>query len=99
MTRVIVNPGVCGFTTTIEVDKVDKRRVKVVITSDCEMVTELGESFTEVDAGQALKQGQALSEYVHATCPIPIAVLKAIEAEAGLTVPCDVVILFDSRQK
>ena len=99
MTRVIVNPGVCGFTTTIEVDKVDKRRVKVVITSDCEMVTELGESFTEVDAGQALKQGQALSEYVHATCPVPIAVLKAIEAEAGLTVPCDVVILFDSRQK
>ncbi len=99
MTRVIVNPGVCGFTTTIDVNKVSKRRVKVVITSDCEMVTELGESFTEVDAGQALKQGQALSEYVHATCPVPIAVLKAIEAEAGLTVPCDVVILFDSRQK
>ena len=99
MTRVIVNPGACGFTTTIDVNKVSKRRVKVVITSDCEMVTELGESFTEVDAGQALKQGQALSEYVHATCPIPIAVLKAIEAEAGLTVPCDVVILFDSRQK
>jgi len=99
MTRVIVNPGACGFTTTIEVDKVSKRRVKVVITSDCEMVTELGESFTEVDAGQALKQGQALSEYVHAACPVPIAVLKAIEAEAGLTVPCDVVILFDSRQK
>ena len=98
MTRVIVNPGVCGFTTTIEVDKVSKRRVKVVITSDCEMVIELGESFTEVDAGQALKQGQALSEYVHATCPVPIAVLKAIEAEAGLTVPCDVTILFDSRQ-
>ena len=99
MTRVIVNPGVCGFTTTIDVSKVSKRRVKVVITSDCEMVTELGESFTEVDAGQALKQGQALSEYVHATCPVPIAVLKAIEAEAGLTVPCDVVILFDSRQE
>ena len=43
--------------------------------------------------------GQALSEYVHATCPVPIAILKAIEAEAGLTVPCDVVILFDSRQE
>ena len=98
MTRVIVNPGHCGFTTTIEVDKVAKRRVKVVINSDCEMVTEMAESFTEVDAGQALKQGQALSEYVHATCPVPIAVLKAIEVEAGLGVPCDVVILFDSRQ-
>jgi hypothetical protein len=43
--------------------------------------------------------GQALSEYVHATCLVPIAILKAIEAEAGLTVPCDVVILFDSRQE
>ena len=100
MTRVIVNPGHCGFTTTIDVGKVAKRRVKVVITSDCEMVTELAESFTtDVDAGQALKQGQALSEYVHATCPVPIAVLKAIEVEAGLGVPCDVVILFDSRQR
>ena len=99
MTRVIVNPGACGFTTIIEVNKVAKRRVKVVITSDCEFVTELGESLVEVDAGYALKQGQALSEYVHATCPVPVAVLKAIEAEAGLTVPHDVLILFDSRQE
>ena len=82
-----------------KVDKVAKRRVKVVVTSDCELVKELGESLVEVDAGYALKQGQALSEYVHATCPVPIAILKAIEAEAGLTVPCDVVILFDSRQE
>ena len=99
MTRVIVNPGICGFTTTIEVDTVAKQRVKVVITSDCEMVTKLGESLTEVDPWEALKQGQALSEYVHATCPVPIAVLKAIEAEAELALPCDVVVLFDTRYK
>jgi hypothetical protein len=26
---------------------------------------------------------------LHATCPVPIAVLKAVEAAAGLALPCD----------
>ena len=44
MTRVIVKSGICGFIGTVEVDKVDDKSFKVVITSGCEMVTELGKS-------------------------------------------------------
>jgi hypothetical protein len=43
MTRVIVKSGICGFISTIEVKKVDDESFKVVISSGCEMVTELGE--------------------------------------------------------
>ena len=38
MTRVVVNPGVCGKKVTIDAEKVGKRGVRVDITSDCKMV-------------------------------------------------------------
>lgn len=103
MTRVVVNPGICGFITIIEVDKVAKRRVRVVITSDCEMVTKLGESLTELDQWEASKpradcdvHRQASRHTLHSACPIPIGILKAIEVEAGLALPRDVVIRFET---
>lgn len=103
MTKVIVDPGVCGFSTTIEVANVAKRRVRIAITSDCEMVTKLGESLAEVERWEVFKQHADCEIYkdasrcsLHATCPIPIAVLKAIEVEAGLALPRDVVIHFDT---
>ena len=105
MTRVVVNPGICGFITTIEVEKLDRRKVKVVITSDCETVTKLGESLTEVEQWDALKpradsevHRQASKHPLHSVCPVPIAILKAIEAEAGLALPRDVVIHFETSE-
>lgn len=104
MTRVVVNPGNCGFTTTIEVSKVANRRARVVITSDCERVTELGESLTELDTWEVFKQYADNAIYkgasrchLHITCPVPTGILKAIEVEAGLAVSCDVVIRFETQ--
>ena len=106
MTRVIVKSGVCGFTATIDAEKVADERVKVVITSDCGMVTELGESLTEIDQSEIFKKHIDSKIYktasrcsLHVACPVPMAVLKAIEAEAELALPRDVVVLFDSRYK
>jgi hypothetical protein len=38
LTRVVVNAGICGFTTTVEVARTARRRVKIVLASDCEAV-------------------------------------------------------------
>ena len=54
MTRVVVDPGVCGFTTTVEVIKLPLRKVGITITSECEKVSELGTQLREVDWSNVL---------------------------------------------
>ncbi len=106
MTRVVVNPGVCGMTATVEVIRVDKRRVRVKITSDCEMVTEMGKPLAELDQEDALKSLLHSKVYqyaagcsLHTTCPVPMAILKAIEVEAGLALPRPVLVQFEAPER
>jgi len=103
MTRVVINPGICGKIVTAEVVKVDKRRVRIKITSDCEIVTKMGESLAEVNQWDALKPHVSSSIYkyasrchLHTSCPVPMAILKAIEVEAGLALPRPVLIHFET---
>jgi uncharacterized Zn finger protein len=102
VTKVTVDPGICGFVTKVEVDKITKQKVKVVINSDCESVAQMGELLTEIDKWTVFKQHEDCEIYkaaskchLHITCPIPTAVLKAIEVEIGLALPRDVVICFE----
>lgn len=102
MTRVVVNPGVCGKKVTIEVEKVGKRGVRVDITSDCKMVNEMGESLDGVDQWDVFKPPIdspfyecALHCRLHTACPIPMAIIKAIEVEAGLAAPGPVSLSFE----
>ena len=106
MTRVIVKSGICGFISTIDVERAADESIKVVITSGCEMVTELGKSLTEIEEREIHKNHIDSEIYkcasrckLHVTCPVPMAVLKAIEVEAELALPRDVVMLFDTMQK
>jgi len=106
MTRVVVNPGICGMTATVEVVKIGKRGVRVEITSDCEMVTKMGVLLAELDQGDVLKSllpsevYQRASECsLHAACPVPMAVLKAIEVEAGLALPGPVLMHFETTEQ
>lgn len=103
MTRVVITPGICGFTTTVEVTKQAKRRVSVRITSDCEQIARIGKSLKELDLWDTLKpradsevHRQASRHPLHSVCPVPIGILKAIEVEAGLALPRDVVIHFET---
>ena len=105
MTRLVINPGVCGFKTTIEVTKEEKRRVSIIITTDCEQVAGLGKSLKTLEIWEALKhrseseiQHQAEKNKLHASCPVPISIIKAIEVEAGLALPRDVSINFENEQ-
>jgi hypothetical protein len=106
MTRVVVNPGVCGFISTIEVERVDKRTVRIVIVTDCEMVAELGKSIAEVGIWDVMKLFTDSEVYqgasncgMHAACPVPSAIIKAAEVEAGMALPRDAVIHFESPNK
>jgi len=106
MTRVEVNPGVCGLICTIEVEEADKRRVSIAIASDCEMIHALGELLKEADIWEIMKPHvysvvyQTASQcQLHAACPVPSAIIKAVEVEVGMALPREVVIRFDSPGK
>ena len=106
MTRAVLNPGICGKTATIEVVKVGKRRVRVRIISDCEMVAKMGESLAELDSRDVLKSLLHSAVYkcgaechIHASCAVPMAILKAIEVEAGLALPSPVLVQFETTEQ
>lgn len=102
MTRIVVSSGICGMEVIIEVNKVDKRNVKLEITSACKMVNKLGEALRELDPMDTLKGGggsqvwqQASMKNLHSDCPVPIGILKAIQVETEMALPHDAVIHFE----
>jgi len=102
MTRVVVDPGICGLPATVEVTRLTSTKVKVAVSSDCEMVTKACVQLSELDWTNALKPLQnslvyecAFQYIEHVTCPVPVAILKAIEVEVGVALPRDVSIKFE----
>jgi len=103
MTRAVVNPGICGMTATVEVVKVGNRKFRVEVTSDCEMVSKMAKSLVELGQQDVLKQLVDSDVYkyasgcrLHTSCPVPMAILKAIEIEAGLALPQPVLVYFEN---
>jgi len=101
MTKVLINPGVCGMECAVCVSKKDRMNYTVTLESKCAMVVQLGEKIADINLRDALKKyGQTVvTEHAgnilaHCTCPIPTGILKAIEAEAGMALPRDVSITF-----
>jgi hypothetical protein len=102
MTKVTVNPGICGFSVIIKVEKVENNKVHVFLESECEMVMDM---CTDISS---LKLKAALTDYLsnpvyrsaaehikHVACPIPAGILKAIEVEIGGALPRDASIVFE----
>lgn len=102
MTRVSINPGACGFTAKVTVEKSGGKEYLLTIKSECPMVKKLGEAlpvlnmldiFVRLQDNPVYKQGgQCLK---HTACPVPSGILKALEVEAGLNVPKDACIVFE----
>ncbi len=94
MTRLIVDPGACGFTCMVEVEKVGKYQVTISVQSQCKQIkklaTEVGEiNFLEICRGpygqNPISQSAARCG-LHPSCPIPCGLIKAVEAELGMAV-------------
>ena len=96
--RAEVDAGVCGLKSLIEARSPDGQTVVVRIESDCPRVQALAGDLADLDAFEQVlrlpltKTRPALlaeKHRLHPTCPVPVAVLKAAEAAAGLALPCD----------
>jgi hypothetical protein len=101
MTKVRVNPGACGMPAEIEVQKKDSKTYTLRIRSQCEMVVKLAKEIPELKMLDAFRRILDNPVYrkgavclKHVACPVPSAVLKALEVEAGLNLPKDVSITF-----
>jgi hypothetical protein len=91
MTKIFVNPGICGFDTIIEAKRSDDV-ISLQINSECENVKRLANTLTRFSL-QDMRNAKSLTEntvyktatrYIpHFSCPIPCAIFKAIEAELG----------------
>jgi hypothetical protein len=102
MTKITVNAGACGFTSVIRVEKAPERSVDVTVESGCAMVQKLAAEIASLGRRDALigilnnpvylAAGRHLK---HAACPVPAAILKALEVEAGLNVKKDATIAFE----
>jgi hypothetical protein len=104
MTRVVVTAGACGFTTVIRAEKAPERSVDITVESGCAMVQKMAAEIARLGRRDALvgilnnpvylAAGRHLK---HAACPVPSAVLKALEVEAGLNVKKDATIVFEKH--
>jgi len=94
MTRLIVDPGACGFTCKVEVEKVDKYHVTIDLQSNCKQIKNLAKEVKEIDFLEICRMpyGQnPLSQWAarckcHPSCPIPCGIIKAVEGELGMAV-------------
>ena len=101
MTKVVVKAGACGFTSVIRADKGRERSVDISVDSGCAMVQKMAAEISSLGRRDALSGLLTNPVYLaaarhlkHAACPVPSAVLKALEVEAGLNVKKDATIVF-----
>jgi hypothetical protein len=105
MTSVTVNAGACGFTVIIKAKKGAGKKMHISLDTECEMINNMENDISLLDWRTALKDYfnnpvfcSASKHMKHVTCPVTSAILKAIEVEAGLSVPRDVSIIFSKNQ-
>lgn len=109
MTKVEINPGVCGFKTIVKAESPDGETVTVTAASGCKAVQEMmkavGESFDPYELCLTQPGSGVLYEYArghfpgHCACPVIAGIVKAAEAECHLALPRDAGIRFIRDEK
>jgi len=103
MTKVEINPGICGFIASVTAEADEEQMVTLNIKSGCAGIRKLAESLDEVDAYEVClgKPGTGeiyeLAQEVcpgHAACPVIAGILKCIEVECNLALPKNAEIKF-----
>jgi hypothetical protein len=107
VTRVTMDPGICGFPCVIQVRKDDARTVSIEISgSECKQIKKLAgqvkrmtmqELFMPVSKNPAFYF--AHKSGCHPSCPVPVAVLKAVEVCMEMALPRQVRITFDEANE
>ncbi|MFO8143898.1 MAG: hypothetical protein R6T78_04420 [Dehalococcoidales bacterium] len=91
--------------------KLGKGKVKIEIKCDCDRIVKMASQLKEVDEAEVNEwdpikpRGESkICQYSRefnlcAACPVPTAILKAVEAEAGLAIPKDAHITFTKTER
>lgn len=98
MTKVALDAGACGFRIVVKADKIDNNSFTLRLISPCKMVKDLDSELADLvfskDVFTRMMDSDVYrlcSKYIlHTSCPLPSAMLKALEVEAGLALPRDV---------
>jgi hypothetical protein len=99
MAKAEVMAGNCGFTTQIDA-KMNGTTCELHISSECKAIERMAAEITEVNPYKEISFKRAMpiiheagvKHCTHAACPVPVSIIKAVEVEAGLALPTDVVI-------
>lgn len=107
MTKVQINPGICGLVTTVTAESEDQMEVTVKVASACEsvrkMFQELGDTFDSFEVCLKKPGEGELYEYAaknfpgHAACVAIAGIIKCIEVECKLALPAETSIKFMGR--
>ena len=98
MIIVDVDPGVCGLLSKIKVRSNDMQHATVEIESSCPDIQALAGELSELDGyseafnkvGSSPVYELARKHCKHAACPVPMAIVKGVEAAIGAALPKDV---------
>ncbi len=93
-----VDAGICGFKTIIEASLKERKIVEISMQTECPDLKPMAEELREVDAykecfakvGESPVFHLARKYCKHAACPVPTAVIKAVEVAAKLALPKNV---------
>ncbi len=106
--KVVICAGVCGETVEATVESVDSRYVRLKIGKCCKHIERMkpmleGEPLDARKVISNIRQSpifDAAQKWLpHVTCPVPVGLSKLIEIEAGLNVPVDVSIKFETTDE
>ncbi|MCL2883274.1 MAG: hypothetical protein FWF30_02240 [Coriobacteriia bacterium] len=106
MTKVTINPGVCGFVTKVEAVAEDGVNATLTVQTDCKsvrkMIDELGSTYSGYDVCLRKPGTGVFYEYAannqydqHCACAVISGIIKCIEAECQLALPRDVSVTFE----
>ena len=95
MTKVRIDPGICGLKTKVEVEANEDNEVVVKIISACQaiktMAAEVGEEFDAFEICMQKPGNGPFYEFarsgkapIHAACPVISGIIKCVEAECRL---------------
>ena len=109
MTKVMIDPGVCGFVTQVTAEMTGKKEVKLQIRSGCESVRaiteKLGDTFPAWDLvlkhpGEGPLYDFAKENFPpHAACPVISGITKCVEVECKMALPKNATISFEDPAK
>ena len=105
MTKVRIDPGVCGLKTLVEAEANEDNEVVLKINSACKaikgMAAELGEDFDAFEIcmqkpgkGPFYEYARSGKQPIHAACPVISGIVKCVEAECHLALKKNVSIEF-----